>query len=108
MTRQVIFITSIVLWLVSILFLLPCTGVSCFLVLVLMSIPKLPFRIPGGDLIVILSWPMSVVLAIVASVCVVLAASNHHRALKYILLVDLLALAITIPLLYYGPNLFVR
>ncbi len=104
MIRQTIFIAALAVWLVTLLMLLPCTGVSCAFVVGLMNLPRLPFRMPGGDLIVILSYPISLVLMVIASVLVVLAARNDPRVFRLILAVDLVTLAVLLPLWYSAAS----
>ncbi len=112
MKRTVIFVGTIIIWLGTLLLLLPCTGVSCAFALWSMNASKLPFHLPfdavTGDLIFMLSYYISLISMLIASGMVVLVAEHRTQVLKRMLVIDSVVLVILLPLWYNAVSFLPR
>jgi len=108
MRHNVFLLIAIIIWLGTFLLLIPCTGLSCTFALWSIHSVQLPFRIPGGELTLILSYYISLIAMIIASGVVIMASPDHRQALKRVIMIDLIALAISLLLLFSGANFLPR
>ncbi len=111
MIHRLLFAGCLIFWVGTILLLLPCIGVSCAFGLWSMNssrMLRLLFQTPGNDLLLILSYPISVAIVLLASWIVALSAVDHVRAIKHILLVDAIILWIATGFWGSGPQFLPR
>ena len=94
--RKIIFVGSVMVWLATIVLLVPCTGISCAFGLLAMNIKRLPSELSvlNSDLVVIFSFFISAFIMLIASYGVIVAATDHIGMLLRIFVIDLVILAI--------------